>query len=194
MATVIYNTSTQKTTTQFMPNGYLVDGQPGTLNAPLVELTIVYSAEPTPNINDNGIPTQWVSAEWVADLVNDEYRKEYQLNDYTAEQIAEFEHQQYLASLQWEQLEDDLETTFIPSTTDENDPNVGETFFERAITTTNPNAYSLLLNSITDRWDKRIELALNLVKASLPTPLTNADVDKLNEILANNNFNITIPY
>lgn len=192
--TIIYNTDTEKLESKFLENGYIVDNKPGKLNPNQVELAVVYEIKPTPNVNANGVQTQWVSEDWQVDLVAEEYRKVYTVNDYTAEQIAEFEKQRYIASLQWEQLEDDLETTFIPSTTDVNDPMVGETFFERAITTTNPNAYSLLLNSITDKWDKRIGLALNLVKASLPIPLTNADVDKLNEILANNNFNITIPY
>lgn len=111
-----------------------------------------------------------------------QYIEGWEIVDLTPEQI----ERRYIQSLDWNGLEDDLETVELVDTP-------SDTFFYRAITTTNQNAYALLLNCFgANRWDKRLGPALQLVKDSLPTPLTDNELIQLNTILANNNFNIVI--
>ncbi len=86
----------------------------------------------------------------------------------------------------WEGLEDALELTELADSP-------SETFFIRALSTTNANAYSLLMNCFgTNKWDKRLHPALQMVKDSLPVQLTASELTQLNTILSDNGFNITI--
>jgi len=184
MKTRLYNTNTQEFTSQVFKGGYFIDGQKPALPEGIVELEQVQPVEPT----FDEATQRLERSKGEVDLQAGTYtRFSYQVIDLSAEEIAEKEKQEYLAGLNWGQLEDDLEQTPLPSSPT-------ESYFLRAVTCQNPNAYALLMSCFNGRWDARLEMALNGVKDSMPTPLTMADVDKLNAILANNNFDITIPY
>lgn len=90
------------------------------------------------------------------------------------------------AQQDWEGLEDDLELIEL-----EDSPN--QTFFFRAITTQNQNAYALLLNCFgANKWDARLGPALQMVKEALPVALSANELAQLNTILSNRGFQITI--
>ena len=114
--TVIYNTETEKLDSGFLENGLLVDGKPGKLNDNQVELAVVYNIKPEISTNENGTLTGYTTENWVVDLPNEEYRKEYQIIPYSSDAILQIEKDKYKNSLNWGQLEDRLQATYLPST------------------------------------------------------------------------------
>jgi len=94
------------------------------------------------------------------------------------------------AKQDWKGLEDDLESVELIDS-------FPETFFERALsviaTSQGAGMYALLMNCFgANQWDKRLKPALQAVKDMLPTPLTNAELEQLNDILATRGFSIVI--
>lgn len=94
------------------------------------------------------------------------------------------------AKQDWKGLEDDLEFVELIDS-------FPETFFERALsviaTSQGAGMYALLMNCFgANQWDKRLKPALQAVKDMLPTPLTNAELEQLNDILATRGFSIVI--
>ena len=90
------------------------------------------------------------------------------------------------AKQDWQGLENDLENITIKS-------KEVETFFIRAMQAQNANAYALLMNCFgVNKWDGRLGIALQLVKDSLLTPLTEEQTAQLNAILKNRGFDIEI--
>ena len=59
MATVLYNRSTKKITAGPFDNGYLVDGLPGEVHLPLIELTIIGSDPPEYNPELQSLVSDW---------------------------------------------------------------------------------------------------------------------------------------
>lgn len=181
MKQIIYNTNTQELSNIYQ-NGYKVDGHQGIVKSPLILLNVIDNV--TIPTYDN--TTHYITNTFVIDEVNNEYRLEYTINAFTAEEI----ERKFVNSLDWKGLEDDLEKIELVDS-------APEKFFERAITagasSMGSTAYGLLLNCFgANQWHKRLGAALQMVKDNLPTPLTANELSQLNTILADNNFNITI--
>jgi len=81
MKTLLYNIQTNQVGS-IRQGEYLVDGKKPKLPSHIVELQVV--EQERPSIPD----TQKLSAEWVVDLENKEYRQEYTIYEKTKEEIA----------------------------------------------------------------------------------------------------------
>jgi len=79
--TILYNTTKDKLGNSYEPQ-YLVDGKPGKLPAEIIELAIVDN--PRPQITD----TQTAKSEWIIDVEQKEYRKEWTVRELTKRELA----------------------------------------------------------------------------------------------------------
>lgn len=85
--TILYNSTTEKFISDYLPNGYLVDGKHQVVSPPYYELTIVDTVAPSYNS-----ATQKISSVRSIDLVNKEWKQNWIVTNKTyAELIEEIE-------------------------------------------------------------------------------------------------------
>lgn len=79
--TILYNTHTSKLGQRFTPQ-YLVDGKPGKLPSHIIELAIVDN--PRPETTE----TETAKSEWVVDVEQREYRREWTVRELTKKELS----------------------------------------------------------------------------------------------------------
>jgi hypothetical protein len=82
MKTILYNTETNESLPEEYNGGFMVDGKPGLVEEPYIELQLVEEEQPEYNPS-----LQVRTSKWVADLENLEYRLEWTVRDKTESEL-----------------------------------------------------------------------------------------------------------